>query len=279
MLGLIGASLLSQAHAAGPLPPSGASGKAKPARINWSSDLEKAAEQAKAEGKPILVQFTADWCTFCHKMLDGTLSNEKIAKQVNECFIPVLLDADKNEQVVKALGVEVFPTTVVIAADLKSANRIVGYFQRTAFEDQLEPFCRETRVRMAAAAKKAKQDQQIPQLGFDGLCLVSLLDDRKLNAGDENVTAVFNGTQLRFVSERHRRAFLADPDKYWPLMDGACPVASSRREKATAGSPETVAVFRGRLLLFRSMEHREEFASDPGSFLPQVAAGDQPRQF
>jgi thiol:disulfide interchange protein DsbD len=284
VLVLVGSSLLSHADAAGPAIQPATRGQAKPVSIQWGNNLQKAAEQAKKTGKPILVQFTADWCTFCHKMLDETLSNEEIAQQVNECFIPVVLDADQNGPIVKALGVEAFPTTVVISADLKSANRIVGYFSPTAFETQLEPYCRETRARLAALAKQEKQakpeePKPIPQPGFDGLCLVSLLDDRKLEKGDERVTAVFNGQRLQFVSERHRRAFLTEPEKYWPMMDGRCPVASLRQESARKGDPATVAVYRGRLILFRSMAHREDFATDPASFMPQIAAGEQPLRF
>ena len=281
ILALVGGSLLSHADAAGPAIQPALRGQAKPVSIQWGNSLQKAAEQARKTGKPILVQFTADWCTFCHKMLDETLSNEEIAQQVNECFIPVVLDADQNGPVVKALGVEAFPTTVVISADLKSANRIVGFFKPAAFETQLDPYCRETRARLAKLAKQAKPEEPKakPPLGFDGLCLVSLLDDRKLDKGDERVTAVFNGQRLQFVSERHRRAFLTEPEKYWPMMDGRCPGASLREEAARTGDPATVAVYRGRLILFHSVEHREDFAADPASFLPQLAAGEQPRRF
>ncbi len=280
VLALTGSFLLSTADAAGPATQPASGARPGPNSIKWGNDLQKAAQLSRKSGKPILVQFTADWCTFCHKMLDETLSNEKIAQQVNEYFIPLVLDADEHGKVVKALGVKAFPTTVVISADLKSANRIVGFFKPTAFETQLDPYCRNTRIRLAELAKQSKPEPpKAKPLGFDGLCLVSLLDDRKLEKGDERVTAVFNGMQLRFISERHRRAFLTEPEKYWPMMDGQCPVASLREEKARTGDPATVAVYRSRLILFHSMEHRKDFAADPSSFMPQVAAGEQPRRF
>lgn len=283
MAALVGSSLMSQAQAAAPPIPNGRAAKPEVVKIKWHKDLQKAAEIAQQTGKPILVQFTADWCTFCHKMLDETLSNQKIAKQVNECFIPVVLDADANEQIVAALGVEAFPTTVVISPDLKSANRMVGFFRPAQFESQIAPICKETRARLAKAAAKKKLEKPakpVPQLAFKGLCLVSLLDDRKQITGNEKITAVYNGAKLQFSSEAHRRAFLAMPEQYWPLNDGQCPVASKRKEKDTVGDPATVAVYRGRLVLFNSMDHRNAFAEDPRSFVePKIAAGDQPRQF
>ena len=274
---LVGSSLMSQAMAAAPLLPDGRSAKPAVVKIQWHTNLQQAAELAQKSGKPILVQFTAEWCTFCHKMLDETLTNQKIAKQVNECFIPVVLDADENEQIVAALGVEAFPTTVVISPDLKSANRMVGYFRPAQFESQLAPICKVTRARLAQMAPKKKP---APQLAFEGLCLVSLLDDRKQVKGSEKITAVHNDMKLLFRSEAHRRAFLADPDQYWPLNDGHCPVASKREEKNTKGDPATVAVYRGRLVLFSSMKHRGDFAEDPRSFVElTIAAEDLPRQF
>lgn len=277
---LVGSTLMSSAVAAGPLLPTRGTAQVEVVRIKWQTSLQKAAELAQKSGKPILVQFTAEWCTFCHKMLDETLSNQKIAKQINECFIPVVLDADANEQIVAALGVEAFPTTVVISSDLKSANRMVGFFQPAQFESQLAPFCKETRAKLAKAAAKKKPVKAEPQLAFEGLCLVSLLDDRKQIKGEERITAVYNDVRLRFSSEANRRAFLTDPEQYWPMNDGHCPVAKQNGEKDTTGDPATVAVYRGRLMMFSSMEHRKTFAEDPRSFVkPEIAAGDQPRTF
>ncbi len=41
-------------------------------------------------------------------MLGETYTDEAVIKQVNESFIPVVLDADEHERLVRAIGISVF---------------------------------------------------------------------------------------------------------------------------------------------------------------------------
>ncbi|NQV27501.1 MAG: thioredoxin family protein, partial [Rhodopirellula sp.] len=99
------------------------------ANVKWGNDLKKAAVAAQQSGKPILITFTASWCHYCHKLLDETFTDKKVIARVNEYFVPVVLDADENERAVQLLGVEAFPTTVVISPELKVLSRITGFHQ------------------------------------------------------------------------------------------------------------------------------------------------------
>ena len=66
------------------------------ADVKWNNDLKTAAAESQKTGKPILITLTASWCHYCHKLLDETLADQNVIAQVNEYFVPVVLDADEN---------------------------------------------------------------------------------------------------------------------------------------------------------------------------------------
>jgi YHS domain-containing protein/thiol-disulfide isomerase/thioredoxin len=246
------------------------------AGVKWGNDLKKAAVESQQSGKPILITFTASWCHYCHKLLDETFTDEQVVARVNEYFVPVVLDADENERAVQLLGIEAFPSTVIISPELNVLGRITGFQRTPQMIQQLKPFCRSQQptLQQAVATKTPEQPaaqpvaarMPAPETAFSGMCLVSMLDDRDLVRGSSTIIEEFHGMKLHFASEKHQQAFRSDPAKYWPMADGHCPVASVRNEKATIGAASTAAVYRGKIVLFRSMEHRSTFAENPQQF-------------
>ena len=121
----------------------------KAANIPWRTDLKAAAQESKAKNKPMLLKITADWCFYCKKM-KKSFEQEKVAKHVNGCFIPVLIDADKHEKLVAAIGIDGLPTTVIITPDYKVIKKITGYKKADELERTLNKICQ---VNHTAAAK------------------------------------------------------------------------------------------------------------------------------
>lgn len=251
------------------------------AELKWGNDLKKAATQSQKTGKPILITFTASWCHYCHKLLDETFTDQKVIAQVNEHFVPVVLDADENDRAVELLGIEAFPSTVVISPELNVLGRIRGFHPAPQMARHLAPFCRKQQPELQQAVARKAPDKPVAQpvaarmpaaqTAFSGMCLVSMLDDRDLVRGSSTITEEYRGVKLQFASEKHQQAFRAEPARYWPLADGHCPVASVRSEKETLGAASTAAVYRGTIVLFRSMRHRSTFAEDPRHFAENLA--------
>ncbi|MEM6552162.1 MAG: thioredoxin family protein [Planctomycetota bacterium] len=61
---------------------------------DWEASLEKAFEKAKAEDKPILVYFTADWCPPCQMFKKEVLTKAEVDGLIKEQVVPVLVDVD-----------------------------------------------------------------------------------------------------------------------------------------------------------------------------------------
>ena len=99
--------------------------------VRWQTDLRRAAEQARAERRPMVVVFGADWCTYCKKMKAETFNDRRFVIEMNRVgFVPVQVDADRNQETVARLGIRSLPTTMIVGPDLKIVERVQGF--RTA---------------------------------------------------------------------------------------------------------------------------------------------------
>ncbi len=77
--------------------------------ISWFESYKKASEIAKAENKPMLIFINRAGCGACQVMKDITFKDETIYPYINEHFIPVSLDINKNDAP-ETLQSEVTPT-------------------------------------------------------------------------------------------------------------------------------------------------------------------------
>ena len=104
----------------------------------WQVDFEKAKEQALAEKKVILMDFTgSDWCGWCIKLDKEVFSKKEFKDYAKENLILVTLDfphearqskklKEQNEALSKKYNVEGFPTIILVDAEGKKLGE-TGY--------------------------------------------------------------------------------------------------------------------------------------------------------
>ncbi|MBX3443172.1 MAG: thioredoxin family protein [Planctomyces sp.] len=109
---------------------------AKPS-VKWETDLQEAHKLSVESGKPMLLVFGADWCHYCKKLEQSTLTNTELAKYINANFIPVHIDADDEPKVTEILEVTGLPCSVVLSPNADLLGRINGYKQPSAFYGEL----------------------------------------------------------------------------------------------------------------------------------------------
>lgn len=105
----------------------------------WLENLPQAAEQAKAENKLLLLDFTgSDWCGWCKKLEAETLSKPEFIEYAAKNLVLVRLDFPRNkeqsEEVKQAnnelknkYGVSGFPTLLVVKPDGTVLWKQTGY--------------------------------------------------------------------------------------------------------------------------------------------------------
>lgn len=98
----------------------------------WTTDLEKAFEQAKSEKKAVLVEFTgSDWCPPCIAMRKNVFSKKDFISKASEKFILVELDfpngdkavKEKNQPYAEKYKIEGFPTVILFDSEGKEFTR------------------------------------------------------------------------------------------------------------------------------------------------------------
>ena len=90
--------------------------------------------------KPVLVSVGHCSVGRAAKMHSETFPNAAFAAQVNSQFIPVLIDADEQPAVVQKLGVDSFPTVLVISPEQKIVGRFTGFQTAPQLQSRLAAF-------------------------------------------------------------------------------------------------------------------------------------------
>ena len=76
--------------------------------------------------------------TFCHKLQRETLGQKDMIAFVEQQFIPLLLDYDKDKTAAKVLEVESLPCTVILSPQADLLTRFVGYAKADSYRGTLQ---------------------------------------------------------------------------------------------------------------------------------------------
>ena len=94
--------------------------------IKWHAYKEGLA-LAKQEGKKIFVHFYADWCAYCKKMENETLKNSAVIDYLNQNFIPVRVNSDKDRDLARNYYIRGLPSTWFVSETGEKISSLPGY--------------------------------------------------------------------------------------------------------------------------------------------------------
>lgn len=101
------------------------------AHIEWMDDYATAAERARNERRPLLVDFGADWCGACKEIEHTALSDPRVVAEAKR-FVPVRVDLSANKAtpekwaLLKEYQQPGLPLVVIHRRDGTESSRITG---------------------------------------------------------------------------------------------------------------------------------------------------------
>lgn len=103
---------------------------ARGSSIAWVDYSEVALEAAKQEGRPVLIDFVADWCIPCHEMEATTFADRRVASLAQSFLMlraDLTMETDATKAVTERFDVRGVPTLILLDANGREVQRMVGY--------------------------------------------------------------------------------------------------------------------------------------------------------
>ena len=101
--------------------------------MNWLDDFDDGLRKAQVDNKVMLIYFYAEWCSWCKKLVQETYDSQNIVSFLNDQFVCLKVDIDKNLTLADNYQNRIVPTIVFISSNRIELGRIEGYIPPEQF--------------------------------------------------------------------------------------------------------------------------------------------------
>ena len=103
-----------------------------PQPLRTPESYDQALEMARAAEKSVFLFFEADWCSWCKKMKEDTLSKAEV-KQALDGYIVYHVNTDHEYKIAKKYGVSGIPVSAVVTDEEEVIKKKSGYMEAKPF--------------------------------------------------------------------------------------------------------------------------------------------------
>ena len=118
--------------------------------VRWEK-ISTGLETARVQEKPVLMFFYTEWCIYCKKMDSEVFSDSEISQYINENFISMRINPEKDKDTLEIMGEKVppaklmaytgsngFPTTLFLNNKKKPITTVPGFVEKHTFLSMLK---------------------------------------------------------------------------------------------------------------------------------------------
>lgn len=95
--------------------------------LNVTTDIDGAFSESQTQNKTLAIIFDQDNCVYCDMFKDDVLSNRDVQKELNEHYIVLFVDINKNPDIATKYKVYGTPITQFLDSNGKEIYKIEGY--------------------------------------------------------------------------------------------------------------------------------------------------------
>jgi thiol:disulfide interchange protein DsbD len=106
--------------------------------LNITTDVDEAFDASQNENKTLVIIFDQDSCVYCDMLKKDVLSNSDVQKQLNENYVVLLADVNKNPDIASKYDVFGTPAVQFIASNGTNLTKIEGYVDSGEFLKELK---------------------------------------------------------------------------------------------------------------------------------------------
>lgn len=138
--------------------------------LKWEKGFDEALKKAKAAGKPVMIDFWAEWCGWCHRLDQTTYVDPRVVK-LGEDFVTLKIDTEaggRQTAIAERYDVSQLPTILFVSPQGRVILRVTGFQGPGKFPSTMEK-ARDVGARVmgweAAIDKDGKEANALMQLG------------------------------------------------------------------------------------------------------------------
>lgn len=103
------------------------------AGLNVTTDIDAAFNASQSQNRTLMIVFDQDSCVYCDLFKSDVLSNPQVQKELNENYVVLLVDINKNPDIAAKYKVYGTPTTQFIDSSGRQIHKIEGYIDSAEF--------------------------------------------------------------------------------------------------------------------------------------------------
>jgi thioredoxin-related protein len=143
----------------------------------WFDSYKAGISAAKAQKRPVLIKFEAEWCSWCKKMDREVFAQPQIIKAL-ENYICIRIDVDKQRNVALAYKIKTLPRIIVVNKHDEIVGDWLGYRDSVEFSKLLKDVWEYTHAQTGTTrVPKVREDAAKPNQLFEAV---------KINRSDTN---------------------------------------------------------------------------------------------